>query len=74
MTTLQELGIDRMTAAERIALAQEILDTLAADHSPPVTPAKRAELDRRLADLAAAPEDGVPWDQVEAAALDRFAR
>ena len=75
MTTLEQLGIDRMTAAERIALAQEILDTLAADHSPPVlTPAKRAELDRRLADLAAEPEDGVPWDQVEAAALARFAR
>ena len=75
MTTLQELGIDRMTAADRIALAQEILDSLAAEQAPqPLSPAKRSELDRRLADLATNPGDGVPWDQVEAAALARFAR
>ena len=75
MTTLQELGIDRMTAADRIALAQEILDSLAAEQAPqPLSPAKRSELDRRLADLANNPGDGVPWDQVEAAALARFAR
>ena len=71
--TLQQLGIDRMTVAERLALAQEILDTVAAEQPrPPLSEAKRQELDRRLADAVANPADGVPWAQVEA--LARFAR
>lgn len=75
MTTVQRLGIDRMTVAERLALVQEILDGVAAEQPrPPLSDAKRQELDRRLADAAANPEDGVPWDQVEAAALARFGR
>lgn len=75
MTTLQQLGIDRMTVAERIVLAQDILDSVAADQPRvPLSDAKRRELDRRLADLAANPADGVPWEQVEADALTRFGR
>ena len=70
---LQQMGIDRMTIAERIALAQEILDSVAADQPRlPLSEAKRQELDRRLADMGANPTDGVPWEQVEAAALARF--
>ena len=70
---LQQMGIDRMTIAERIALAQEILDSVAADQPRlPLSKVKRQELDRRLADMAANPTDGVPWEQVEAAALARF--
>jgi putative addiction module component (TIGR02574 family) len=70
---LQQLGIDRMTVAERIALAQEILDTVVAEQPrPPLSEAKRRELDRRLADAAANPADGVPWEEVEAAVRARF--
>lgn len=70
---LQQLGIDRMTVAERIALAQEILDSVVAEQPrAPLSEAKRRELDRRLADHAANPADVVPWEQVEAAALKRF--
>lgn len=70
---LQQLGIDRMTIAERIALAQEILDSVAAEQPrAPLSEAKRRELDRRLADHAANPADVVPWEEVEAAALARF--
>ena len=70
---LQQLGIDRMTVAERIALAQEILDTVAAEQSrPALSAAKKRELDRRLADQATNPQDIVPWEQVEAAALAKF--
>lgn len=75
MTVLQQLGIDRMTVAERIALAQEILDTVAAEQPcPPLSEAKRQELARRLADADANPDDGVPWEQVEATALARFGK
>ena len=71
---LERLGIDRMTVSERIALAQEILDSVAAEQPrPPLSEAKRKELDRRIADDAANPGDGVPWEEVEAAALARFA-
>ena len=31
MTILQQLGSDRMSVSERIALSQEILDSVAAD-------------------------------------------
>lgn len=75
MPTLQELGIDRMTLAERLALVQEILDSVAAEQPrPPLSEAKRQELDRRLADAATNPTDGVPWEQVEATALTRFGK
>ncbi len=72
---LADLGIDRMTITERIALAQAILDSVVADQPrTPLTERKREELDRRIADQAAHPDDGVPWEDVEAAALARFAR
>ena len=72
---LRKLGIDRLSVAERLALAQEILDSVAADQPlPPLSEAKRAELGRRLADCAANPSDEVPWEEAEAAALRRFAR
>lgn len=73
--TMQRLGIDRMSVVERIALAQEILDSIAAEQPrTPLTEAKRTELNRRMADHEANPADGVPWEEVEAAALSRFAR
>jgi putative addiction module component (TIGR02574 family) len=71
--TLEELGIDKLTVKQRIALAQEILDTVVAE--PPTSTfseEKRQELRRRLADHAAKPDDVVPWEQVEAEALARF--
>ena len=73
MPTLEQLGIADMTVAERLALVQEILDSVAADQPrPPLSEAKRQELARRLADAEANPGDVVPWEQVEAAARARF--
>lgn len=72
---LEQLGIDKMSVAERIALAQEVLDSVAADQPRvPLSEAKRLELGRRIADELANPGDGVPWEEVEAAALARFSR
>ena len=71
--TLQALGIYQMSAAQRIALAQEILDSVVAEQpSAPLSEAKRLELARRLADHEANPGDVIPWDQIEAEALARF--
>ena len=71
--TLQALGIDRLPVADRIALAQAIWDTVAAEPPAPlVTPAQRRELERRLADHPADPGDVIPWEQIKADALARF--
>ena len=52
-----------------------VLDSVAAEQVPsPLSEAKRCELDRRIADADANPDDGVPWAEVEAAALARFGR
>jgi putative addiction module component (TIGR02574 family) len=71
--TLQALGIDRMSIEDRIALATAIWDSIAAEPHPPLlTEAQRLELQRRLDDHAAAPDDLVPWEQIKAEALARF--
>jgi putative addiction module component (TIGR02574 family) len=73
VTTLESLGIDRLTVAERIALVQQIWDSIAADQVP-LTDAQRQELERRADDDDANPGDTVPWEQVKAEALARWGR
>lgn len=73
MSTLQQLGIDRMTVGERIALAQDILESIAAEQPrPPLSEAKKRDLDRRIKDMEDNPDDVVSWDEVRDAALKRF--
>jgi putative addiction module component (TIGR02574 family) len=73
--TLEELGVDRLSIQQRIALAQEILDSVAAEQPiSTLSDAKRQELERRIADHAANPDDVVPWEQVETEALARFGK
>lgn len=72
---LQTLGIDRMSVEARIALAGAIWDSIAVEpHAPLLTDAQRQELQRRLADSEANPEDVVPWEQIRAEVLSRFRR
>ena len=73
--TLEALGIDRLSIEERLALAQEILDSVMAERGhDPLSEAKRQELQRRLADHAANPGDVVPWEQVKAEGEARFCK
>jgi putative addiction module component (TIGR02574 family) len=70
MTTL---GIDRLSAAERLQLAQELYDSLGDESPPPsLTDAQCKELDRRLDALDANPEAVSPWEEVEARVLARL--
>lgn len=58
-----------LSAAARVQLAQDLWESLTpeeVDAELPLTPEQMAELDRRLADLDAHPEAGVPWEQVRA--------
>jgi putative addiction module component (TIGR02574 family) len=62
-------------AEERMQLAQEILDGLAAEAKQlELTVAQKHELARRLADHAANPSDVIPWELVKAEALARTKR
>lgn len=57
----------RLTAAERIELAQDLWDSLAPeeiDAELPLDEEQRAELDRRRDDLERTPASGIPWEQV----------
>jgi len=71
--TLQALGIDSLSVEDRIALVLAIWESIAAESHPPLlTESQRQELQRRLDDHAANPEDVVPWEQIRAEALARF--
>jgi putative addiction module component (TIGR02574 family) len=73
--TLQALGIDRLSVDDRIALAQAIWESISAQPHPSLlTEAQRQELQRRIEDHEANPDDVVPWEQVKAEVLARFRR
>jgi putative addiction module component (TIGR02574 family) len=72
---LQALAIDRLTLAERLALVQEIWDSIAEEvEKTPLTEAQRQEVDRRLAAHEANPQAAIPLEQVNADALARLRR
>ena len=75
MSTMKELGLDKLSVDEREALGHELLESIAAEASAHrLTDEVKADLDHRLADLAANPDDVVPWRQARAAALTRHAK
>ena len=58
---LKSLGIDRLSVEERLTLVEDLWDSIAEESAATsLTDAQRAELDRRLADYAANPNDVVP--------------
>lgn len=73
--SVKTLGIDRLNVDERLALVEEIWATICADAKAfPLTEEQRAELDRRVADDDAFPDDVVPWDEVKASVRSRLGR
>lgn len=71
--TIQTLGIDKLPRDVRVALVQEIWDSIAAETDVvPLSEVQRAELERRLADDEANPDDVTPWEEVKAKALARL--
>src|SRR5262249_59328340 len=70
--TIQELGLDRLSPEDRLALAEAIWESVAreAEAAPP-SEAQRAELERRLADSIARPDAVTPWEVIKARALGR---
>jgi putative addiction module component (TIGR02574 family) len=65
-------ALRRLSVDERLRLVEDLWDSIAEDapdEALPVTPELAAELDRRLAEHEANPEDVVPWEEVRARLL-----
>jgi putative addiction module component (TIGR02574 family) len=64
-----------LSVPERIQLVEDLWDSVAAE-TPPLTlsPDEVAELERRLAEMDANPEAGIPWEQVKADIARHFQR
>jgi len=70
---LAALGIDRLSVAERIALIEEIWDSIASEvEQAPLSEVKQQEVDARLAGHRANPQAAIPWEQIEAEARARL--
>ena len=67
MTTASFSDLFRLSVAERIQLAQDLWDSVAAEpNEVPLTQEQIQELDRRLEDLHQNPGAGIPWEEVKA--------
>lgn len=65
--TLKDLGIDRLSVAERILLVEEIWDSIVDEPDRLEVPqSHKDELDRRLAAYENDPEAGSSWEEVKA--------
>lgn len=65
----------RLSVEEQLELVEALWDDIAKRNAAPQpTDAQKAELDRRLADHEANPDDVVPWSEVKASALAHIGR
>jgi putative addiction module component (TIGR02574 family) len=71
--SLKSLGIERLGIEERLSLVEELWDSIAAD-SPaiPLTQAQQDDLDRRIAEHEANPDDVVPWEEIKTSITKRL--
>jgi putative addiction module component (TIGR02574 family) len=65
---MKKLGIDRLNTEQRLSLLEEIWESLD-EPSVPLSDAQRAELENRIADHEANPEEVVPLDDVRKSVL-----
>lgn len=72
--SLESLGLDRLSRDEKLMLAAQLWDSALASESPGsfLSDAQREELQRRVADAEAHPEDYVTWEEALASTLKRL--
>lgn len=68
---MKTLGIDQWEASEKLALLEEIWDSLTPQQIP-LTATQQAEIDRRIEDIDRNPAAEVSWDEAKANALARL--
>ena len=67
--------VRQLSVDEQLELVEALWDDIAERNGvPPPTDAQKGELDRRLADHEANPDDVLPWSEVKASALARIGR
>lgn len=72
---LHTLGIDSTSVEERIALVQDIWDSVAIEAGLlPPNAVEKIELDRRLAEDDATPNDTVAWETIHIESQTRWQR
>jgi putative addiction module component (TIGR02574 family) len=70
--TLQSLGIDQLSVAQRILLVEDIWDSISAEAERlPLTDAQKQDLERRLAAYEANRHVGSTWEEVKARLLEQ---
>jgi putative addiction module component (TIGR02574 family) len=66
--SIKSLGIDRLPIEERLALVEEIWDSIAVDSAAVLlTDAQHSELQKRMEE-----DDATAWEQVKASTLARL--
>jgi putative addiction module component (TIGR02574 family) len=64
---MRSFGFDKLSVDDRLALVEEIWDSIAADpESVPVTDAQKQDLQARLDAYKENPKAGSPWEEVKA--------
>ena len=60
--------LQQLPVVERLQAVEDLWDSIAEDSQQPLvlSAEQRAELDRRLDDLEANPQDSLPWEKVRA--------
>lgn len=73
MTNLPLDELLKLSVPERIQLAEDLWDSIAAEpEALPLTEAQRAKIERRLAEHDRDPGSAIPWDEVRARLHQRF--
>lgn len=73
--TIESLGIDRLSVADRMTLVERIWDSIVQDSNGlPASSDQLAELERRWQDDEENPDDVVPWDEIRDSARKRWGR
>ncbi|WP_353931166.1 addiction module protein [Okeanomitos corallinicola TIOX110] len=58
--------IKTLSIADRIRIVQDILESIAAEQAyPDLTTAQKRELDRRITDYEANPDDVMTWEEIK---------
>jgi putative addiction module component (TIGR02574 family) len=72
MAKVSMADVLQLSVAERIQLAGDIWDSIAASpESVELTEAQREELEQRLEDFRRTPDDGIAWDLLKKSILHR---
>ncbi|MBI4499820.1 MAG: addiction module protein [Gemmatimonadetes bacterium] len=68
---VREPDYSKLSIAQRIALVEDIWDSIAKDaRALPLTDDLRAELDRRWAEHERDPSSAIPWEQIKKELLE----